>query len=151
MIDSLNLILKDFSKNDNLIKIFKKTDVDFEFYCSCGNQYCHHLDYVIHTISNDINNKIYEKCFQIIGFDNIEYIDISRIDEYNNVHNIFFNIRNNRFNLGCSCRNNNCFYSKYAIINIISCYLKKKEIMNNLENDKLLLGKIENELINMKI
>ena len=150
MINSINLILKDFNKNDNLICI-KKINSDFDFYCSCGSQYCHHLDYIIHTISNDINNKDYEKCYQIVGFDNIEYIDISQSDEYNNVHNIFFNFRNNRFNLGCSCGDNNCFYSKYAIINIISSYLKKKEIMNNLENDKLLLGKIENQLINMKI
>ena len=74
MINSLNLILKDFSKNDNLIKILKKHDGDFDFYCTCGNQYCHHLDYIIHTISNDINNKIYERCYQIVGFDNIEYI-----------------------------------------------------------------------------
>ena len=61
---SLNFIIKDF-KNDNLINIVKKSN-EYIFNCSCGVNYCHHLDYIIHKISADTNNKIFPYFFMYL-------------------------------------------------------------------------------------
>ena len=143
MSNSLNLIIKDYCNNDNLINICKENNL-YEFTCTCGKKYCHHLDYVIHRISSDFN-QLYQKddYFQIIGYSNYEYlkIDITNTTN-NNIYEIIINFENNVFNVKSEIFSNNCFYSKYAVIDLISNYLKQKE--NHISNDN------EDNLINIQ-
>jgi hypothetical protein len=150
MIISLNFIIKDF-KNDNLINIVKKSN-EYMFNCSCGVNYCHHLDYIIHKISADTNNKIcYDDHFKIIGFDCIEYLQISIQENDKFIHNVLIQFLNNHFEITCSCKNSECYYCKYAVIELISDYLKKKDLVNTINNDILLLQEIENDLDKLQI
>lgn len=150
MLNSINLILKDFQKNDNLINI-TKFENDYEFSCTCGKEFCYHLDYVINTISNDINKKKSKKCLIIKGFDKLESININMNDNNNSLHKISIQYQNDSFKLNCSCLSEKCFYARYAVIDLITNYLKKKETINNLENDLFLLKKIEEDLSNLII
>lgn len=150
MLNSINLILKDFQKNDNLINI-TKFENDYEFGCTCGKEFCYHLDYVINTISNDINKKKSKKCLIIKGFDKLECININMNDNNNLLHKILIQYENDSFKLNCSCLSEKCFYARYAVIDLITNYLKKKETINNLENDLTLLKKIEEDLSNLII
>lgn len=149
MVFSLNLIIKDL-RNDNLININKRKN-EYFFSCTCGINYCHHLDYIIHKISSDINNKIcYDEYFKIIGFNSIEHLKISIKENDNYIHDVLLKFCNGNFQINCSCNNNECYYCKYAIIELISDYLKKKESMNNMNNDILMLKEIESDLFNLK-
>lgn len=147
---SLNFIIKDL-KNDNLINIIKKNN-EYIFNCTCGVNYCYHLDYIIHKISCDVNNKIYyDDYFKLIGFDSVEYLQI-KIQENNNlIHEIIIKYIIDHFEINCSCKNNECYYCKYAIIELISEYLKKKDLINTMNNDILLLQEIGNDLQNFQI
>lgn len=150
MKNSMNLIIKDFNKNDNLINILKYNN-QFKFNCSCGNQYCHHLDYIINTISSDVNNIKCEKCFKIIGYDDFEFINFQEKDELNNDHNIIFYYKDNKFHIKCSCKNLNCFHSKNSIFNLISNYIKNKELDYEYKNEYILTQKLESEMNNLII
>ena len=132
---SLNLIIKDFLNNDNLIYINDNN----KFYCSCGTEYCHHLDYVIHCITQSLNNKpIDNNCFKIIGFKNIETLKLSIYYDKNLYHDIEIKFYDNKFHFNCLCRDTNYFNLKYSVINFISNYLKNKEkITNNLKKDSI--------------
>ena len=140
---SLNLIIKDFLNNDNLIFINNNN----KFHCSCGKEYCHHLDYVIHCITQSLNDKpIDNNCFKIIGFNDIECLKLSTYYEQNTCHTVEIKFYNNNFHFNCLCSNSNCFNLKYSVINFISNYLKNKEkVINNLKNDCI------NELVISKL
>ena len=148
---SLNLIIKDF-QNDNLIHI-KKNINEYTFNCTCGTSYCHHLDYIIHRISSDINNKVCDndEYFKLIGFNSIESLKISVKEDEKYIHPVFIQFFNNKFHIECSCNNKNCYYSQYAVIELISEYLKKKELISNMNNDILMLKEIESDLTNLKL
>lgn len=150
MVNSLNLILKDFNNNDNLINIINNKN-DFEFNCTCGKKYCYHLDYIIHDISNDINNKNVDKLYNIIGFDSLETMLIEQVDNYGCIHTVILNFIKDEFKLKCSCENDNCFVSKYSIINLISNYLKKKELHYSCGNNESLTKDFYIDLEKLKI
>jgi len=147
---SLNLIIKDF-QNDNLIHINKKIN-EYTFNCTCNIPYCHHLDYIIHRISLDINNKVCDddEYFKLLGFNSIESLKLSIKEDEKYIHPVFIQFINNKFHIECSCNNKNCYYSQYAVIELISEYLKKKELVSNINNDILMLKEIESDLTNLK-
>ena len=132
---SLNLIIKDFLNNDNLIYI----NSNYKFCCSCGTEYCHHLDYVIHCITQSLNNKpIDNNYFKIIGFNNIESLKLSICYDKNLYHDIEIKFYDNKFHFNCLCRDTNYFNLKYSVINFISNYLKNKEkVTNNFKKDSI--------------
>ena len=132
---SLNLIIKDFLNNDNLIFINNNN----KFHCSCGKEFCHHLDYVIHCITQSLNDKpIDNNCFKIIGFNYIESLKLSIYYDENLYHDIEIKFYDNKFYFNCLCNNSNYFNLKYSIISFISNYLKNKEkVTNNLKKDSI--------------
>lgn len=141
----INLILKDFEQNDNIIYISKSND-DYEYNCTCGKNYCHHLDYVIHSITQDFNKKYNKKCYELKGFMPFEYITKNIYDDNYFLHNIKITYDNQYFDIQCSCNSKDCFYLHLTKIDLITTYLKKKEIQSNLEQDIIILDEIQDDL-----